>query len=168
MTKFSLIGMMTIGMILVSAGYALADEPIIYPKNGQTPQQQGQDANECRAWATQQTGVNPAYLQGELAGLQSQTSSLPKERPVLRGAARGVLAGAALGEINENMDDGAGKGAAMGVTAGAMRGAEQRIDMARQAQARQAQQQVQNLQNEYSKYNRAFSACMDAKGYSVN
>jgi hypothetical protein len=66
------------------------------------------------------------------------------------------------------MDDGAGKGAAMGVTAGAMRGVGERIGTAREAKTQQAQQQARGLQNQLNQYYRAFSACMQGRGYSVS
>ena len=146
---------------------ANVERPIVYPKNGQTMEKQSMDAGACRSWAMQQTGVDPAFLEGQLSMAQSQNVT-PQQRPIARGAIRGVAAGSALGAINKNMDDGAGKGATMGVTAGAMRGVGQRIDMARDAKVQQSQQQVQNLQNQYATYNRAFSACMNGKGYSVS
>jgi hypothetical protein len=157
-------------LICVAGGQGFAanvEQPIVYPKNGQNPQQQGSDANACQVWAQQTTGVNLAYLQGQLSVAQSQNGT-PQQRPIVRGAVRGVAVGSALGAINKNMDSGAGKGATMGVTAGAMRGVGQRIDMARDSKAQQSQQQVQQLQNQYTTYNRAFSACMSGKGYSVS
>ena len=153
--------------LLTQAGAVFAEEAIVYPKNGQTQVQQGKDANDCRIWAKQQTGVDPAFVQGQLAGMKSQGTDMPKERPVLRGAVRGVAGGAALGAIHEDVDPGAGRGAAMGVTAGAMRGLGQRREMMREAQVQQSQQQSQDLQAQYDKFNRAFKVCMDAKGYSV-
>lgn len=161
--------MMLAFLIMTGGSQGLAanvERPIVYPKNGQTMQKQSMDAGACRSWAMQQTGVDPAYLEGQLSMAQSQNAAT-RQMPVARGAVRGVAVGSALGAINKSMDDGAGKGAAMGVTAGAMRGVGQRIDMARDAQAQQSQQQIQNLQNRYATYNRAFSACMSGKGYSV-
>ncbi len=161
--------MMMSFLILIGSVQGLAAEvqrPIVYPKNGQTMEKQSLDAGACRSWAMQQTGMDPAYLEGQLSVAGSQTA--PKEMPIARGAIRGVAAGAALGGINKSMDDGAGKGATMGVTAGAMRGLAQRRDNARAAQVQQSQQQVQQIQNQYSTYNRAFSACMTGKGYSVS
>ena len=34
-------------------------DPIFYPRNGQSPQQQGQDKFECHNWAKGQTGFDP-------------------------------------------------------------------------------------------------------------
>lgn len=166
-SKQFFVGVTFMGMVISFGGLALADAPIVYPKNGQTMEQQSADAGVCRNWATQQTGVNPAYLEGQLSMARSQSPAAP-QMPVARGALRGVAAGAALGAVSENTDPGTERGAAVGVTAGAMRGMAQRVDRAREAKAQEAQQQVQNLENQYATYNRAFSACMSGKGYSVN
>jgi hypothetical protein len=52
-----------------------------YPKNGQTPEQQGTDRNECQQWAAGQTGVGAAgkrqdYLRAEAACLQGRGYSV--------------------------------------------------------------------------------------------
>jgi hypothetical protein len=70
----------------------------------------------------------------------------------LGGAARGAAAGAAVGAIAGD----AGKGAAIGAAGGGMVGRRRAI------QGEQAQRTV-----EASSYDRAFAACMDARGYSV-
>ena len=37
-------------------GAAMAGQIFMYPKNGQTPEQQAQDKAECQQWAAQQAG----------------------------------------------------------------------------------------------------------------
>jgi hypothetical protein len=39
-------------------------EMFIYPKNGQTPEQQAQDRYECHSWASSQTGFDPTASNG--------------------------------------------------------------------------------------------------------
>jgi hypothetical protein len=41
-----------------------ADQLFIYPKNGQTEQQQAQDRYECHTWASGQTGFDPTQPGG--------------------------------------------------------------------------------------------------------
>jgi len=92
-----------------------------------------------------------------------------------KGAAKGTSGGAAIGAI---ADDEAGKGAAAGATAGTMvGGAKQRKankaskQQAAQATAQQQQQQEAEAKATYQlgidTFKRAFSACMDARGYSI-
>lgn len=42
----------------------------IYPKNGQSPQQQAADRYECHSWATHQTGFDPTQPDGGVAPAQ--------------------------------------------------------------------------------------------------
>ena len=90
-----------------------------------------------------------------------------------KGAAKGTAGGAAIGA-----DDEAGKGAAAGAAAGTMvGGAKQRKankaskQQAGQATAQQQQQQEAEAKATYQQgidtFKRAFSACMEARGYSI-
>ncbi|MGB8416582.1 MAG: glycine zipper family protein, partial [Paraburkholderia sp.] len=47
---------------LLLAAATEAQQPIIYPAKGQSPQLQQKDTTECRGWATQTTGVDPVAL----------------------------------------------------------------------------------------------------------
>jgi hypothetical protein len=56
-------------------------QPVIYPKNGQSEEQQGKDAFECHRWAVGQTGFDPtqgapgnrsAYLRAQAACLEGR------------------------------------------------------------------------------------------------
>jgi hypothetical protein len=44
------------------------DDPIIYPKNGQTKEQQAADQFECHTWAKTQTGFDPTQPAGGVSG----------------------------------------------------------------------------------------------------
>jgi hypothetical protein len=41
---------------------AAAQQPIVYPANGQSPQKQNSDTAECQLWAKQTTGVDPVAI----------------------------------------------------------------------------------------------------------
>ena len=160
--------MLQLFVVLIALVFGLSNAfagMYVFPKQGQSQQQQFSDDGECRSWAIRETGVDPAYLQGQMAMLSNQPAQ--RDMPVARGALRGVAAGAAMGGIRNNMDEGAGRGATMGVTYGAMKGMANRRDMVRQESANQANQQMAGLQASQDSYMRAFAACMDAKGYSV-
>ena len=50
--------------VIGAAAFALAvtvsaQQPIVYPAKGQSAQQQKKDQQECRAWATDTTGIDP-------------------------------------------------------------------------------------------------------------
>ena len=153
-----------------------------YPSKGQTHDQQLIDESDCYNSAEQQTGVNPemaaprAPSSAEVQSAQSQAAEAAPEAKGgrARGAARGAVGGAVIGGIAGN----AGAGAAIGATAGTVRGGRQQrqANEATKQQAAseagaQVQQQYQGQKAAYNqqmdKFKRAFSACMDARGYSV-
>ena len=153
-----------------------------YPSKGQTHDQQLIDESDCYNSAGQATGINPemaapqAPSSAEVQAAQSQAAEAAPEAKGgrARGAARGAVGGAVIGGIAGN----AGAGAAVGATVGTVRGGRQQRaanDATKQQAASQAgaqvQQQYQGQRAAYNqqmdKFKRAFSACMDARGYSV-
>ena len=131
---------------------------IVFPSKDQSKQQQKEDEFACYLWAMEQTGIDPLNL----PKVEAQVQSGPTGGAV-RGAAGGAAAGAAIGAIAGD----AGKGAAIGATAGALRGRR----AGQQAQAQQNQQSAaqanainEDVKNQFKK---AFSACMEGKGYTV-
>jgi hypothetical protein len=130
----------------------------VFPANNQSKQQQKEDEFECYLWAMEQTGIDPLNL----PKVEAQVQSGPTGGAV-RGAAGGAVAGTAIGAIAGD----AGKGAAIGATAGAMRGAR----AGRQAQSQQnqqAQNQADATEDEIKQsFIKAFSACLEGKGYTV-
>ena len=90
----SLVWMMTSAPIM-----SFADDLFIYPTKGQSAAQQDKDKWECRAWATNQTGFDPA------ARPQATTPPPTRQAPqggLLRGAAGGAAIGAVGGAIGGN------------------------------------------------------------------
>jgi hypothetical protein len=132
--------------------------PVIYPSQGQTPQQMETDKTECYGWARQQTGYDPAAV----AQAQPPAQGEPQRGGTARGAARGAAGGAAIGAIGGSPGTGAAAGAAAGTAGSAVR---KRKEEAAQEQAGTQQQQA-NAQM-LAQYQRAFGACMQGRGYSV-
>jgi hypothetical protein len=146
-------------------GFALAQELIVFPAKGQSQEQMEKDKFECYGWAKQQTGFDPIQSQPSAQAAPAQSQSPQGER--IKGAARGAAVGAVVGKI---ANDDAGKGAAAGAAGGAMVGGMKSRDQKRQQQAaqqQQAQQQEAAVAQNRSAYDRAYSACMEGKGYTV-
>ncbi|WP_420995281.1 YMGG-like glycine zipper-containing protein [Cupriavidus sp. 30B13] len=146
------------GLLLLAAGAAQAQKPIVYPAKGQSPTQQSQDEADCAGWAKQTTGVDPAAI-----------ASTPPPAPAgptgarVRGAARGAAAGAVVGDVaNDDAGHGAAVGAAAGVVAGGVRSRREHA-----AQAQQAQNQQAGTQAAMGTYWRAVGACMQGRGYTL-
>ena len=163
------------GALSLAATPVLAsDDLMVFPKEGQSQEQQKKDEYDCYQWAKERTGFDPANPpQVQTAQTQQTQQQTNAEGSAVKGAARGAAGGAVVGAIAGD----AGKGAAIGATTGAVvggarrRGA-QREAAAQQQQAQQAQQQeMQRQQAEIEKemgdYNRAYGACLEGKDYTV-
>ena len=138
------------------AGPALSQQLMIYPKKGQSEEQQAKDRFECHNFAVQQTGFDPQNVAAAPPPAQAQQGG------ALRGAARGAATGAVVGAIAGD----AGKGAAIGAAGGGMVGGMRRRDADRQAQQQQANAQAAVAQQQ-ANFNRAVGACLEGRGYSV-
>lgn len=141
---------------VILLGKVLAQNPVIYPAGGQSTEQQEKDKFECVSWAKQNTGYDP---------MQTSAPPPPQSQPKRGGVARGAAGGAIVGGIIDG-SDGAKKGAGIGAIGGGVRQGAQ--NQKQQAQQQQQQQQEQNNQAaKQSEYNRAYSACLEGRGYTV-
>jgi Glycine zipper len=128
----------------------------IYPNKGQSPEQQSRDRYDCHRWAVQQTGFDPTRARA------SAPPSPPPQGGVFKGAARGAAVGAVGGAIAGD----AGTGAAVGAATGGLIGGMKQRGQAQHQQQVQANQAAQQ-QNALAAYNRALSACLSGRGYTV-
>lgn len=128
-------------MVVLSGCASSSPGPSVaaYPMKGQSPEQQGRDAGECQVWAKQQSGYDPTMDTAKGAGV---------------GLALGALAGAATGAAVGAATGHAGSGAAVGAVVGGVGGT------------------AVGAGYGYTKtkggYDKAYSACMTGKGYSVS
>jgi hypothetical protein len=132
-------------------------EPFAYPTKDQTQEQQQQDHFACYSLAKQQTGVDPSQLSTATTAQSSQQGQ------VVRGAAKGSLLGVVGGAIGGDVGEGAAIGAGVGALAGLFRKREEKQQQA-QVQAKANASEQQGLQTYY----RAWTACMQGRGYTVN
>lgn len=123
------------------------NKPSVYPAKGQSAEQKGKDDSQCLAWAKQDTGIDPAVV----ANAQPAPTGPQGERVV------GAMRGAVVGEIVSND---AGAGAAVGAVAGGRR--------ARMNQAAKQQQAQAAKTQTLDAYYRAYGACMQGRGYTLN
>ncbi len=131
----------------------------VFPTKNQSQQQQKSDEFECYKWAVEQSGIDPLNMpQVKAAPVQTGPDG-----SAVKGAAKGALVGVAVGSIGGE----AGKGAAAGAVVGAAGGIRQkRVGQAKQQQQSQADAaaQEQAIKDSFTK---AFSACIEGKGYTV-
>ena len=132
----------------------------VYPGQGQTPEQQQADENECYGWAGETTGIDPFQpgnsAPAEVSGIGGSGA---------KGAARGAVGGAAIsgmtgGDTSDAM--------LVGTAVGAVRG-RRKAKKAQEAEKKQAEAAAQAADQErLNTFNRAFSACMEGRDYTVS
>jgi hypothetical protein len=154
----------------------------VYPKSNQTHDQQLIDEADCYNTVQQQTGINPqaggpqAPSAADVSAAQAQGAADADQAKGGRakGAAKGALGGAAIGAISGN----AGRGAAIGAGVGTVRGGRKQRKANEASEEAGAQAAVNQQQQAYDQskaahnqqlatFKRGFSACMDARNYSV-
>jgi hypothetical protein len=135
---------------------ALAQQ-YVYPAKGQSPEQQKKDESECNKWAIQQSGYDPA--KPPAAAPAAPAGAAPGSG--VKGAARGAVVGGVVGNVgNVDSSDAARAGAVVGAARG-------RQQSKQQQQAAQQQQQASAKAAGPDAYNKARSACLGGRGYSV-
>ena len=145
------------------AAPVVAKQLYIYPSKGQSAEQQEQDRFQCHSWAVQETGFDPMNPPAPSTPPPSQEAS---QGGLVRGGARGAAVGAVGGAIAGDAGKGAAIGAASGALIGGMRRSDQRRQQQQAQQNYQAQQQAQLTQGRAA-YDRALSACLTGRGYTV-
>ena len=148
--------LMTLIVSLTVAPVALAHGLFIFPNDGQSEDQQDQDEFQCIRAATRQTGFDPMQT-------PTATTAPPETQGgVGQGAVRGALLGTAVGALTGNTRQGLRTGAVSGGLLGGMRRADSNAQ-----QDQWAQEQVAIYQTDRNNWNRAFTACMESRGYTV-
>lgn len=143
--------------------FAQAQDLVIYPKKGQNPQKMEKDKFECYTWSKNQSGFDPMATPKATTPPPVQEKS---KASALRGGAGGAVVGLAAGSLVSE----AGKGAAIGAASGALIGGVRRNKhQAKEEQKQQewSQEQAAILQQKRNSYNRAYSACMEGRDYTV-
>ena len=151
-------------MLVAPSAAPLAQDVYAYPNQGQSQEQQDKDQFECFNWSKQQSGFDPMAVPTASAPPPQDQSTGPG---LLGGAAVCAGAGAIGGAIGGNTGKGAAIGAAAGGLLGGLRSNRQKNSnqQARQDWERQQAAQYQQARNNY---NRAYSACMTARGYTIS
>ena len=167
--KKAIVSIFILSFLIIAAGQSWCQELIIYPAKGQNQHQMERDKFDCYSWAKKETGFDPMQAQAPAQSSPYQQPSGASPGSVVRGGAGGAALGAAVGGIAGGWS-GAGKGAAIGaVTGGVFGGLRSRAtnQQAAQAQQQYAAQQSAQYRQKQDTYKRAYSVCLEAKGYMV-
>ena len=138
------------------APLALAQEFFVFPNKGQSQDQQDLDQAQCMRLARERTGFDP------MATPTATTRAPQTQGGVGRGLARGALLGTAVGAVTGNT----GRGFRTGAVAGGLMGGMRRADSNRQQQ-QWTREERSNYRRNRNNWTRAFSACMESRGYTV-
>jgi hypothetical protein len=163
MTEFRMIFVAILLTFIFTALSGYAQELIVFPAKGQSDSQMEKDKYDCYLWAKKETGFDPMAI-------PTASQPPPKSKKTKASAGRGMVGGALLGAAVGSLTGDAAKGAAIGAGGGAVVGGARKAETEKENQ--QANQQWAAEQNaEYMQkrgnYNRAFSACLEGKGYTV-
>ena len=152
-------------LVACFSDFASGQELVVFPAKGQSQEQMEKEKFDCYQWAKQETGFDPMQAQPQAQAAPPQNQGPSGAR--IKGAARGAAVGAVVGEIaNDDAGKGAAAGAAAGAMTGGMRSRQQKRQQA-QAQEQKAQQESAAYAQKRDTYNRAYSACLEGKGYTV-
>lgn len=131
----------------------------VFPAKDQNAATQEADETACFKWAKEQSGYDPMNPTVYKAAEVDRSA----DGSMVRGGARGAAGGAAIGAIAGD----AGKGAAIGAVVGGVRGRRSKVvgdEMEQQANNQAASSATQAAAKDY---NKAFTVCMEGKGYTV-
>jgi len=131
----------------------------VFPAKDQKPEQQSQDEQACYTWAIEQSGVDPLNM----TATKPDSVAKGPDGSAVKGAAKGAVAGVAIGAIAGD----AGKGAAIGAAAGGMKGASGGKKKQQQAEDKAKKDAAAADKAKIDSFKKAYSACLEGKGYSV-
>jgi hypothetical protein len=160
-----IIAMVATFLALVTVSFA--QELVVYPNESQSSEQQEKDKFECYSWAKGDSGFDPMAL--------PTASEPPPEKEAAKGGtgkglARGAVAGLAVGAIAGDSKSDKRKATKVGAAGGAVVGTARRNDQKKGEEKKQKdweQQQTQQYAQNRNNYNRAYSACLEGRNYSV-
>ena len=162
---------MIVGLLFLltfGASFVIAQEFIIYPAQGQSQDQLEKDKFECYTWARGQTGFDPMQMPTASSPPPSQEKK-SVGGSALRSGVAGSVGGAVIGGIAGGRSS-ARRGAAMGGLTGGAIGGTRSSNQNRQAEQERKQweqQQANQYMRQRNDYNRAYSACLSGRGYTV-
>ncbi len=148
--------------LVIAVNTSMANELMVFPAQGQSNETMEQDKFSCYGWAKGQTGFDP---------MKAPSTSTPPPSQAKKGstagsAGRGALGGAVVGAILGDSSKSAKRGAAAGGLVGGVRQSSKNSSVDQKTKEWE-QKEANNYANNRNQYNRAYSACLEGKGYTV-
>lgn len=161
--------MALVTVFLSPLAFASPDDFYIYPAKNQSNDQLEKDRYECYLWATKETGYDPSVASRQR---EPQLVKVPvrneKQGASVAGTVIGAIAGAAIGN-DHHRGDSAAVGAVLGTMVGSSVEAagQQKAEAEAHARAQRIADQQQAQAEGSDNYRRAFTACLEGRGYVV-
>ncbi len=147
---------------ILIVGTALAQEPFVFPAKGQSQEQIERDKFSCYQWAKNESGFDPMQPPPAMG-------PPPQSRGGINDTFKGAALGAGAGALFKRKGS-RSKGAMTGALIGGVLGGIMESDKRRRHE-RNREQYEQQRANAYAakrnSYNRAYTACLEGKGYTV-
>jgi hypothetical protein len=143
----------------IAGALAQSQSPVVHASRGQSEQQMARDDSKCHSAASKQTGFDPVVIAANSAPFQhgKDMTSEPIAAP-----------STAMGASSAGATSGAAGGVEMGATAGGSTGASAGGATGSSAgQPTRKAQQFASQKPSIDVYNRAYSKCMNRRGYVV-
>lgn len=131
----------------------------VFPSKNQSQTKQDSDEAACYKWAKEETGVDPINP----PKVDAKQVDKSADGTAIVGAAGGAAAGAAIGAIAGDT----GKGAAIGAVVGGLRGRRAKVVGDEREQQHNNQEASAEQKSLMANFNKAFTACMEGKNYTV-
>jgi hypothetical protein len=160
--------LMLMASLFLLTTIALGQDLMIYPAKGQSNDQMEKDKYECYTWAKGQTGFDPMQIPKASSPPPSQEKKSVGGAAVV-GGALGAAGGAIVGGIaggGKKVGRGAAIGALSGGAIGGIRSSSQN-KQTEQQRKQWEQEQVNQYARQRNAYDRAYSACLEGRGYTV-
>ena len=130
----------------------------VFPSDEQTKDQQEYDEFQCYKWAKAESDIDPMNID-----VQAEETEAGPDGSAVVGAAKGAAVGAAIGAVTGDAGKGAAIGAISGGAGGLGKGRRNRAAKKQQAENQAAQQEAAL----FAEFQKAFSVCMEGKGYTI-
>jgi hypothetical protein len=158
--------LLAVALLAGTAG-ALAQNPVVHAKKGQSEKRMAKDEGNCHAYASKKTGFDQTVLAENSTPLQPGhgLTSVPIEAPTMMGgSAAGTTSSGTASPETGTAPSGATGASAGGMTSG---GAEAGAPPAGKAGTKHHGKKQLAQANSADVYNHVFSRCMTSRGYMV-
>lgn len=157
----------------IAGALAQSQSPVVHASRGQSEQQMARDDSQCHSAASKQTGFDPVVIAANSAPFQ-QGKDMTSEPIAAPSTAMGASSAGATSGAAGGVEMGATAGSAGGATSSGMAGGETATGAsaggATSSSAGQPTRKAQQFASQKPSidvYNRAYSKCMNRRGYVV-